>query len=96
MKWKGIVLNAGIVKSVYCPWTNRRCETIEVTGKGWYRRNNVWGTYNSIKSNDLLGENDVPNIWFSVPKLGKKQLKAMANTLGLIGFLKDIQRGSYE
>lgn len=43
----------GFVRDVKDKWTGKRVREVCV-GKEKYVRNNVWGTYNSTKNNDIL------------------------------------------
>lgn len=54
--------NTDTIKEVRNPFTNKLLKEVWVTGKGVFRRNTTYKTYNSIKNNSLLTQSDINNI----------------------------------
>ena len=55
-----------VKKRIVHPTTQKPLSDIYVNPKGWFRWNNIYHVYNSLKNYEQLQESDIPNILFSL------------------------------
>ena len=80
----------GYVKHIEDPMSGKMVKSVKVNGKD-YRYNSAYKTYNSVKGNELLYKNDIPNIRYeNIEKVPYMKLKKMIGESITEGFMEDV------